>query len=188
MNENTGHCQRRSPLVAGLLASLALAVANTSVAADVPADFINALWSLTTSPSPTTSLDAQRILKFASQHYRHGSEMPDWPDIFTLTDEFQKAAPGSDPIAELRIGLVEVVMIERPRHDVGSGQKVKVTLRHGPCIRADQIAAVIHQQASTHEGKPEFKIDTPTMRGYLDLDAPCATSLLIDRVFIPPAK
>ena len=36
MNENTGHCQRRSPLVAGLLASLALAVANTSVAADVP--------------------------------------------------------------------------------------------------------------------------------------------------------
>src|SRR3979411_924518 len=68
----------------------------------------------------------------------------------------------------------------RPR-DVSTRQKVKIVLKSGGCVSAESVQAISH--AASAATPLQFKNDTSQTKSSLELDADCATSVLITKLF-----
>jgi hypothetical protein len=103
---------------------------------------------------------------------------------YSLTDQYRNETASADSVADIYIGLGEFVILEGAPRDVGTRQKAKIVLKSGECVSAESVQAISH--AARAAATPlQFKNDTGQTKSSLKLDADCATSVLITKLFTP---
>jgi hypothetical protein len=170
-----------------LLTIVCMGYSETTVAAETEAQekLILGLWSLMTQTDPIRPADVQRALSINPSHYVSSPGSQSWDTIYSLAEQYRNETTSADPVADIYIGLGEFVILQGPPRDVGTRQKVKIVLKSRVCVSAKSVQAVSHS-ASAAESPLKYKIDSGKTQNSLDLDADCATSVLISKLFITP--
>jgi hypothetical protein len=152
--------------------------------AEAQEKLIQGLWSLTTQSDPIRPNDIQRALSINPSHYVSSSGGQSWDTIYSLAEPYRnETAP--DPVTDIYISLGELVVLKGPPRDVAPRQKVKITLKTNACVSAESVQAISHS-ARAAAAPLQFKNETAKTQSSLELDADCAKSVLITKLFVPP--
>jgi hypothetical protein len=168
-----------------LLTILFIVYSETTVATDAQGRLIRGLWLLTTQAGPIRPPDVQRALNINLSHYVSNAGSETWDTIYSLADQFRGETALADPVAEIYIGLGEFVILKGPPRDVGTRQQVRIVFKNGACVSVEAMQAVSNSTGAAATPL-QFKNDTGKTQNSLELDAHCAKSVLITKLFIPP--
>lgn len=166
-----------------LLTLLFMVYAETTLATEAQERLIRGLWTLTKQAGPIRPGDVQRALNINPSHYVSNPGSQPWDTTYSLTDQYRNETASADSVADIYIGLGEFVILEGRPRDVSTRQKVKIVLKSGECVSAESVQAISH--AASAATPLQFKNDTSQTKSSLELDADCATSVLITKLFIP---
>jgi hypothetical protein len=167
-----------------LLTFLFMLYSETTAATEAQERLIRGLWSLATQADPIRPTDVQRALNINPSHYVSNPGSQSWDTIYSLAEQYRNETSSTDPVADIYIGLGEFFILEGPPRDVGTRQKVQIIFKSNACVSAKSVQAVSHSASATATPL-QFKNDTGQAKNSLDLDADCATSVLITKLFIP---
>jgi hypothetical protein len=154
-----------------------LVYAETTLATEAQEKLIRGLWTLTKQAGPIRPGDVQRALNINPSHYVSNPGSQPWDTTYSLTDHYRNETASVDSVADIDIGLGEIVILEGAPRDVGTRQKVKIALKSGECVSTESVQAISH--AASAATPLQFENDTRQTKSSLELDTDCATSVLI---------